>query len=88
MCKSVQAIQSSDGCCLHTTKVNKENKSGRKNHLALCAAHLFPQKSELLICSKINYCGYLFSLQMKFEIFYGLLPLYFIDLMGITLGYS
>lgn len=88
MCESVQAIQSSDGCCLHFTKVNKENKSGRKNHLALCAAHLFRQKSELLICSKIHYCGYLFSLQMKSEDFYGLLPLYFIDLTGITLGYS
>lgn len=89
MCESVQAIHSSDGCRLHFTKVNKENKSGRKNHLVLCALHLFPQKLELLIYSKLN-SPLSTSLFTAIEVwfFYGLLPLHFIDFIKITLGYS
>jgi len=55
VCGSGQAIHSSDECHLHLPKVNKENKSERKNHLASCAVHLFPQKLEFLTYSKTNY---------------------------------
>lgn len=44
MYESAQAIHNIDGCHLHFTEVNKENKSERKNHLFLFAAPLFPHK--------------------------------------------
>lgn len=85
MSESVQDIHSSDGCHFHFTEVNKENNSGRKKHLALCAMHPFSQKLELLIHSIMNVVDNSFPCNWSLLIFL-FFSLISLDYFGLVLN--